>query len=74
MIGSSRAASFQVRVAALYASRDLPFSCGARSRPLAQEVTQDVFEDPFVALEKGARAESEQGWLYAVAGRAAVDY
>jgi RNA polymerase sigma-70 factor (ECF subfamily) len=40
----------------------------------AQEVTQDVFVDLFVALQKGLNIESEQGWLYAVAGRAAVDY
>jgi RNA polymerase sigma-70 factor (ECF subfamily) len=40
----------------------------------AQEVTQDVFVDLFVALEKGTSVNSEQGWLYAVAGRAAVDY
>ena len=42
--------------------------------PLAQERTQDVFVDLFVALQKGGRVESEQGWLYTVAARAAVDY
>ena len=40
----------------------------------AQEVTQDVFVDLFVALEKGVHVSSEEGWLYTVAGRAAVDY
>lgn len=41
---------------------------------VAQEVTQDVFVDLFVALEKGIDVSSEEGWLYTVAGRAAVDY
>lgn len=41
---------------------------------VAQEVTQDVFVDLFIALEKGMRIQSERAWLYAVAGRAAVDY
>ncbi len=40
----------------------------------AQEVAQDVFVDLFVALQKGTSISSEQAWLYAVAGRAAVDY
>lgn len=40
----------------------------------AQDVAQDVFVDLFVALEKGTELKSEQGWLYAVAGRAAVDH
>ncbi len=40
----------------------------------AQEVAQDVFVDLFNALQKGVSIESEQGWLYTVAGRAAVDY
>jgi RNA polymerase sigma-70 factor (ECF subfamily) len=40
----------------------------------AQEVTQDVFVDLFITLQKGAEVKSEQGWLYTVAGRAAVDY
>lgn len=40
----------------------------------AQEVTQDVFVDLFVALQRGTDVKSEQGWLYTVAGRAAVDY
>ena len=38
---------------------------------VAQEVTQDVFVDLFVALEKGTQMNSERAWLYAVAGRAA---
>lgn len=42
--------------------------------PVAQELTQDVFVDLFVALEKGVHVSSEEGWLYTVAGRAAVDY
>jgi RNA polymerase sigma-70 factor, ECF subfamily len=41
---------------------------------IAQEVTQDVFVDLFLALKKGIRIESEQRWLYAVAGRAVVDH
>jgi RNA polymerase sigma-70 factor, ECF subfamily len=41
---------------------------------VAQEVTQDVFVDLFVALEKGTDVSSEEGWLYTVASRAAVDY
>ena len=41
---------------------------------VAQEITQDVFVDLFIALEKGADVSSEEGWLYTVAGRAAVDY
>jgi RNA polymerase sigma-70 factor, ECF subfamily len=41
---------------------------------IAQEVTQDVFVDLFLALEKGIRIESVQRWLYAVAGRALVDH
>jgi RNA polymerase sigma-70 factor, ECF subfamily len=42
--------------------------------PVAQELTQDVFVDLFVALEKGVHVSSEEGWLYTVASRAAVDY
>jgi RNA polymerase sigma-70 factor, ECF subfamily len=41
---------------------------------VAQEVTQDVFVDLFVALEKGTDVTSEESWLYTVAGRAAIDY
>jgi RNA polymerase sigma-70 factor (ECF subfamily) len=41
---------------------------------VAQEVTQDVFVDLFIALQKSTPLNSERGWLYAVAGRAAVDH
>jgi RNA polymerase sigma-70 factor (ECF subfamily) len=41
---------------------------------LAQDVTQDVFVDLFLALEKGTVMSSEQGWLYTVAGRAVADH
>ncbi|MBV9490974.1 MAG: sigma-70 family RNA polymerase sigma factor [Verrucomicrobia bacterium] len=41
---------------------------------IAQELTQDVFVDLFLALEKGTPIESEQRWLYAVAGRTALDH
>ena len=41
---------------------------------VAQEVTQDVFVDLFVALQKGTEMNSERAWLYAVAARAAVDH
>jgi RNA polymerase sigma-70 factor, ECF subfamily len=44
------------------------------SPTIAQEVTQDVFVDFFLALEKGIRIESDQRWLYSVAGRAVVDH
>lgn len=40
----------------------------------AQDVTQDVFVDLIVSLQKGKDVTSPQGWLYAVAGRAAIDY
>jgi RNA polymerase sigma-70 factor, ECF subfamily len=76
--GPSPAAVFQERVIALYEGHrggiyrflvGHGLSCGE-----AQEVTQDVFVDLFLALEKGTCVSSEKGWLYAVAGRAAVDY
>jgi len=41
---------------------------------VAQEITQDVFVDLFLALRRGTSLRSEQRWLYAVAGRAAVDH
>jgi len=41
---------------------------------VAQEVTQDVFVDLFLALRRGTPLRSVQRWLYVVAGRAAVDY
>jgi RNA polymerase sigma-70 factor (ECF subfamily) len=51
------------------------FLLGQGLRPvIAQEITQDVFVDLFVALEKGTKINSEQAWLYTVAARAAVDY
>lgn len=75
---SLQATSLQERVVALYeAHRDgiYRFLVGHGLSPSeAQERSQDVFVDLFVALQKGITVESEQGWLYAVAGRAAVDY
>jgi RNA polymerase sigma-70 factor (ECF subfamily) len=74
----SGTAGFQERVATLYETHRegiYRFLVGHGLSPgEAQEVTQDVFVDLFVALEKGTTVKSEQGWLYAVAGRAAVDY
>ena len=40
----------------------------------AQEVTQDVFVKLFVALRNGVEILSEQGWLYGVAAKSAVDH
>ena len=40
----------------------------------AQDLTQDLFVDLFVALEKGTPVTSEQGWLYTVAGRSVANY
>ena len=75
---SSRSVNLRDRVVALYeAHREgvYRFLVGHGLSPgEAQEVTQDVFVDLFVALEKGADVKSEQGWLYTVAGRAAVDF
>ena len=69
---------FQQRVVALYeAHRDgiYRFLLGQGLNPMsAQDVTQDVFVDLFVALEKGVEVNSEQGWLYSVAGRSVADY
>lgn len=74
----SQTSSLQERVVALYeAHRDgiYRFLVGHGLSPAeAQEATQDVFVDLFVELEKGTTVTSEQGWLYAVAGRIAVDY
>ena len=68
----------QERVIALYeAHRDgiYRFLVGQGLNPMAaQDVTQDVFVDLFVSLEKGTQVSSEQGWLYAVAGRSLADY
>jgi RNA polymerase sigma-70 factor, ECF subfamily len=44
------------------------------SPAVAQEVTQDVFMKLFVALRQGTAIVSEQGWLYGVAAKSAVDY
>jgi RNA polymerase sigma-70 factor (ECF subfamily) len=40
----------------------------------AQEVTQDVFVELFIALRRGTRIISDQGWLYSVAAKSAVDF
>lgn len=40
----------------------------------AQDAAQDVFVDLYMALKKRREVRSELGWLYAVAGRTAVDY
>ena len=75
---SSRAADLQERVIALYEThRDgiYRFLVSHGLGPaVAQETTQDVFVDLCVALQKGIHVNSEKGWLYAVAGRTAVDY
>jgi RNA polymerase sigma-70 factor (ECF subfamily) len=65
-------------VSALYeASRERIYcflvSKGLRPQ-VAQEATQDVFVDLFRALAQGTRIESEQRWLFAVAGRTVVDH
>lgn len=74
----SRQSRINEKVVALYEShRDsiYRFLVGHGLNPFeAQEVTQDVFVDLFVALRKGVDVSSPQGWLYAVAGRAAIDY
>ncbi len=71
-------ADLEARVGALYeAHRDeiYRFLVGQGLNPtVAQEIAQDVFVDLFVALKKGTHIKSEQAWLYAVAGRAAVDH
>jgi RNA polymerase sigma-70 factor, ECF subfamily len=75
---AERSGKFQQRVVALYeAHRDgiYRFLVGQGLNPMAaQDVTQDVFVDLFVALEKGVVLTSEQGWLYTVAGRSVADY
>jgi RNA polymerase sigma-70 factor, ECF subfamily len=40
----------------------------------AQDVTQDVFVKLFIALRDGVEVVSEQGWLYGVAAKSAVDH
>jgi len=74
----SEKGSAHERVTALYEShRDgiYRFLVAQGLEPAAaQEVTQDVFIDLFVALQKETALRSERGWLYAVAARAAVDF
>jgi RNA polymerase sigma factor (sigma-70 family) len=76
--GEDTLSDARTRVAALYeAHRDgiYRFLVGQGLHPpVAQEVTQEVFMDLFVSLQKGVQTNSEQGWLYTVAGRAAVDH
>jgi len=48
-------------------AQGLPLTC-------AQEVAQDVFVKLFVTLRDGVEVTSEQGWLYGVAAKSAVDY
>lgn len=76
--GKPSSSDIRARVSALYETyRDgiYRFLVGQGLNPsAAQEVTQDVFLDLFVALEKGTQMSSERAWLYAVAGRAAVDH
>ena len=75
---SARPEGTRERIVALYeAHRDgiYRFLVGHGLSPAeAQEVTQDIFVDLFVAMERGTAVNSERGWLYAVAGRAAVDH
>jgi len=74
----SQSRDLRQRVTALYeAHRNeiYRFLVGQGLGPaVAQEVTQDVFVDLFLALRKGTPLWSERRWLYTVAGRAAVDY
>jgi RNA polymerase sigma-70 factor (ECF subfamily) len=76
--GSDASVELKRRVSALYeTSRDRIY-CFLVSKGLkpqvAQEATQDVFVDLFRALAQGTRIESEQRWLFAVAGRTLVDH
>jgi RNA polymerase sigma-70 factor (ECF subfamily) len=68
----------QERVVALYEAHRTGiyrFLVGQGLNPMsAQDVTQDVFVELFIALEKGTLVSSEQGWLYTVAGRSVADY
>jgi RNA polymerase sigma-70 factor (ECF subfamily) len=77
-LSHERSSNFQQRVVALYeAHRDgiYRFLVGEGVKPTAaQDLTQDVFVDLFVALEKGVVVSAEQGWLYTVAGRSVADY
>lgn len=69
---------FKMRVGALYETyRDGIYRflvAHGLNQTVAQEVTQDIFVDLFVTLEKGTQIKSERAWLYTVAGRAVVDY
>jgi RNA polymerase sigma-70 factor (ECF subfamily) len=75
---SSRNESLNERVSALYEThRDGIYRflvAHGLSPAVAQEVTQDVFLKLFVALRRGQEILAEQGWLYGVAARSAVDY
>ena len=77
-ISDSKIDELKARVSGLYEThRDGIYRflmSKGRSPTIAQELTQDVFVDLFVALEKGKQMESEQAWLYAVAGRTSVDH
>ena len=68
----------RARVSGLYeAHRDAIYRFLLRqglNPTIAQEITQDVFVDLFVSLQKGTQIDSEPAWLYVVAARAAVDY
>lgn len=74
----SEALTADERVAALYEAhreRIYGFLVGqGLVAAKAQELVQDVFLKLFVALTKGSEIESEQGWLYNVASKLAVDY
>ena len=76
--GTVQANDLGARVVDLYAAhreRIYRFLVGNGMTPgEAQEATQDVFIELLLTLRKGAHIASEHGWLYAVAGRAAVDY
>jgi RNA polymerase sigma-70 factor, ECF subfamily len=75
--GSSSLQALHQRVTSLYKShRDgiYRFLIAQGVPPAeAQEVAQDVFVKLFVMLREGNPILSEQGWLYGVAAKAAVD-
>jgi RNA polymerase sigma-70 factor (ECF subfamily) len=74
----SAAPTTDERVAVLYGAhreRIYGFLVGQGLVPAkAQELVQDVFLKLFVALTNGSEIESEQGWLYNVASKLAVDH
>ena len=74
----SRTGAVHERVTALYGAyrEEIYRFLAGQGLPAAtaQELTQDIFVDLFVALLRGTDVKSEQGWLYTVAGRTAVDY